>query len=247
MKNKKVLILTGCQDDLKNGYDGSYHEVLDLTLKSKINYAQKYNYDFLILRSFKEDKENILKRNDNHIGFLRVLEVFKMLQYYDIVMWLDGDALITNNDISIDKFGINDEQFLYISWDWMNKNLGYQSFSEYKHYFSAGNFIFNKTPMLENFIKYFYEHASYFPEEQMLMNTIYSETEFKKNISILDHSFLNGVPEFVYDYDEWKDLKNRTGYSIKNPWKKNYFLAHICGLNNKNRIKLIKQNFKEFI
>ena len=247
MKNKKVLILTGCQDDLKNGYDGSYHELLSLTLKSKIDYAQKYNYDFLILRSFKEDKENILKRKDNYNGFLRILEIFKLLNHYDIVMWLDADALITNSDISIDQFGINEDQFLYVSWDWMNKNVSYQSISGYTHYFSVGNFIFNKTPLLENFIKCFCDNAYYFAEEQMLMNTIYSETEFKKNISILDHSFLNGVPEFVYDYDEWKDLKNRTDYSIENPWKKNYFLAHICGLNNKNRIKSIKQNFKEFI
>jgi hypothetical protein len=245
-KDKKVLIVTGVEDLNYIEYNNSYHELLDITLKSKIKYAQKHNYDLLTLRSFKKDTKNLLDREDNHFGFLRVLNVFEMMDLYDVVMWIDGDALITNDSMSIYDLGVNDEHFFYASWDWMN-NLKPYSSGLYKHYFSMGNFIINKTKNLKDFIKCFYENAKFFDEEQCLMNNIYSKTDFKKFMNILDHKFLNGVPQENFEYQEWNDIINRTNFNLPNPWKHSYFLAHVCGIKNENRISLIKKYYKDYI
>lgn len=246
-QDKKVLILTGAEDYTNVNSEDSYLSVLELTLKSKKEYAKKHNYDLAVLNSLGKDEKNLLERNNNHSGFLRVLRAFEKLKNYDIVMWIDADALITNQNISIFDFGINDDQFLYASWDWMNDNKPYHNISGYSHFFSAGNFIFNKTKNIDNFINLFCTNAKYFQEEQMLLNLIYYKTQFNSNIKILDHKFLNGVPKEVFEYEEWINIIKRTDFTLPTPWSSNFFLSHVCGIKNKNRIDLIKKYYKDYI
>ena len=60
MKSKKTLILTGTTDILRipTETDNSYKELLQLTLPSMQRYAEKYDYDLLVMRSFGEDSHN---------------------------------------------------------------------------------------------------------------------------------------------------------------------------------------------
>lgn len=199
------------------------------------------------MRSLGKDENNLLNRNDNYNGFLKILRIAENLKNYDIVMWLDADALITNQNISVFDFGINDNQFLYASWDWMNNNEPYYSISGYGHFFSAGNLIFNKTKNLDKFMNCFYKNAKYFPEEQTLINTIYNWTELKDNIKILNHKFLNAVPKEVFEYEEWNDIIKRTNFNLPVAWDPTSFLMHVCGIKNKNRISLIKKYYSKYI
>ena len=152
MKNKRVLLLTGTTDILRspNETDNTMEEVFDLTLPSKQRYAKKYGYDLLSLRSFGSDKQNIFK--DKHLGFLRALRAFEMLEHYNIVMWIDADSIITNDNFSINDFQIDENHSFYASWDW--NNVG--------HSFSTGNFIIHKTKNTNNRCFIVLKHILYY-------------------------------------------------------------------------------------
>jgi hypothetical protein len=76
MKNKRVLLLTGTSDVLKDTHykdDNSMEEVFDLTLPSKQKYVKKHGYDILSMRSFGYDNRNIF--NESEYGFIGFMEM----------------------------------------------------------------------------------------------------------------------------------------------------------------------------
>jgi hypothetical protein len=236
---KRILIMSGASDsENKKDDEYNFYNLLNLTLKSKIDYANKHNYDLMIIRDFGVDYKNKLQRTDSNIGFLRALRVFEEIENYDTIMWVDGDSIITNPEYKIEDFQIDENTTFYASWDWMHTSP-YIS-ANYVHYFSLGNFIINKTKFLENFIKVFYDHAKFFPEEQFTINTLYHYTDLKNTIKILDHKFLGAVPIQIEKI--WNDHKK-----LINPWDEQCFLAHFTGIPNKDRINIIKQDFSKYI
>jgi len=240
MNNKRILILTGATDDGKvySSTESTYSEVLEMTLPSKQRYALKHGYDFMVLRTFGNDKKNKLQRNDYNVGFIRVLRAIEMLEYYDSVMWLDGDSIITNDKFSIDDFSIDDENTLYASWDWMNKTPYING--SYFHAFSMGNFIVHNSKNLNVFTNMFFNAAAkHFSDEQFTLNALYAQTPIQNTIKILDHKFLGGVPKQVEDI--WKSRK------LVDPWTEEFFLAHFTGISNKNRIDIMKNYFGKYL
>ena len=237
MNNKRVLILTGTTDMFRspNETDNTMEEVFDLTLPSKQRYAKKYGYDLLSLRSFGSDKRNIFK--DNHIGFLRALRAFEMLDYYDTVMWIDADSIITNYNFSINDFQIDETHSFYASWDW--NNIG--------HSFSTGNFITHKTENTNNLINSFLTKgkqvadSNTWGEEQIRLNFLYNSTH-KNDIKILEHKFLHTIPNRKMFRGIW-DGRPETKF----PWAEDSFLVHIGGIPNKNRIEVAQTSFKEYL
>ena len=143
----RVLLITGTTDIVRNPEDLSMTEVFDLTLPSKQRYAKKHGYDLLSLRSFGEDKNKVF--GSKKIGFLRVVCCFEMLQYYDTVMWIDADAIITNHNYKIEDF-INGDPTLTVSWDWDGKNT-----------FSTGNFILRNTEKTKELFNMFLRVGTY--------------------------------------------------------------------------------------
>lgn len=240
IKNKqRILILSGAED--QKGDDPTVTDMFNLTIPSKQKYAQTHGYDLSIIRSFGIDKNNKLERPDNnHVGFLRVLRALELLPYYDIVMWVDGDSIITNNNLSINDFPLDDDHSFYVSWDWMHKEP-YRN-GNYVHRFSLGNFILKNTNKINEFSNMFYHYAKYFPEEQHELNTLYDSTILHENIKILDHNFLGGVPQQVETLPVWK-----TRGKIVEPWNKTHFLAHLTGISNQDRISILKQDFVEYL
>ena len=136
--NKRVLVLTGSDNDafkLCGDTDAKIAEISEMTSTSKQKFAKKNGYDFMFLRSFGKDRNNIF--SEKHIGQLRFLRTIEMLKDYDAVFWIDADSLITNLDYKLEDF--MDENHCFVaSWDWMHK------FS-----FSTGNFIVQKTPEID--------------------------------------------------------------------------------------------------
>jgi len=239
MDNKRVLLITGASDSekLSNNYD-SWTNVLNKTLPSKERYAKKHNYDYYVLRSFGSDKHNKLQRTDNHIGFLRVLNSFILLENYDIVMWIDGDSIITNENMKLEDFGIDDEHCFYASWDWMHKTP-YTNGHGYHHAFSLGNFIITNTKHTFEFYNTFCQLAKHFSDEQQTLNMIYAGTELSNKIKILDHKYLGGAPV---------ELQLHVGgRQVIEPWSPEYFLCHFTGMSNKHRLDLMNNKFKEYL
>ena len=143
--NKRVLIITGTTDMGKgllpgwpSAEDRTMEDVFDLTLPSKQRYCKKHGYDLLSLRSFGTDKKNRFK--DNDIGALRVLRTIEISEYYDVVMWIDADSIITNDNLTIEDFPLDDNCCFYASWDWNGKSS-----------MSTGNFIIKPNKHLEYF------------------------------------------------------------------------------------------------
>ena len=228
--SKNVLIITGYTDLTIPTDDNTMKEVFDLTLPSKQRYANKHGYDLLSMRSFGTDKDNKFKKND--IGFLRADIAFKMIQYYDIVMWIDADSVITNDKYSISDFYLDEDHCFYASWDWNGKNS-----------FSTGNFIVTNTKNTQTFISFYNQVCMKFPHEQDTLNALYINSPFRNIIKILDHKFLGAVPHIdMYGKELWKDRM-----PIPYPWNSDCFLSHLTGISNKDRIRILNDFYKDYL
>lgn len=235
---KRVLILTGTTEDIvlhKNLNDNKMQEVFELTLPSKQKYAMKYGYDLLTMRSFGNDDRNNFK--DIQLGCLRLYRTFQMLENYDVVMWLDADAIVTNNRYSIEDFLAEDKAF-YASYDWV-----------WKESFSTGNVIIQRTQqtseLFSMFLKIGKQVADHMMSEQLAMNWINKNTSLSNTFGILEHKYLNAVPECLIETPTWKADNNRRG--IVSPWNKDCFLAHLTGCSNQDRVIVLTEKFKEFL
>lgn len=230
---QKVLIISGTTDILTNPSlnEETFKNVADTTIKSKLDYANQNRYDFLYLNDFGVDIKN--RYNSTQIGYLRILKVFDTIENYDYVVWIDADALITNKNLRIEDFPIDDCVFC-CSYDWN----GYYSLN-------TGNFILKNTERTKIFIDQFYNVSKNYnmPEEQATINKLFSLPETKNNIKVLDHGFLNAVPSV--------DIVNKKIWGNKpvppNPWKFGNFLVHATGLPNSERIRIFKEHFKDYL
>lgn len=237
MSNKKVLVLTGTSEILRipEETDNTFEEVFDLTLPSKQRYAKKHGYDLLALRSFGSDSNRLF--DDTELGFLRELRAFEMLSYYDIVMWIDADSIITNDNYSINDFQLDEDHCFYASWDWPGKRT-----------ISTGNFIVQKCNSTNQMFNLFLQVGKHVKDtnqwgsEQTTMNIIHKQTDMGKHIKVLDHKFLGSIPSkqmFKGIWDQRADPPH--------PWTNDSFLCHITGVPNKNRIDVINTSFERFI
>jgi lipopolysaccharide biosynthesis glycosyltransferase len=241
---KNVLILTGADEKM--------HDVLDLTIPSKLKYARKYGYDFMTLSSFRKYPEyNINSSNDViDLAFSRTIYMFQMLEHYDVIMWLDGDSIITNDNYNIETF-LTEEHCLYFSYDWAVAEDGSTNHSG----FNAGNFILQSTKEINELFSGFVNTAQYYLNDvgtdQACFNAMYKFTEFKKYIKILDHKYLNSVPESILTTSVWSSCTSRSGpnrtHTIVNPWTENSFIAHLTGCSAEDRVQLLKGYFQKFL
>lgn len=244
---KKVLIITGYTDIARDYNDASHEELFELTLPSKQKYAKKQGYDLLTMRSFGDGSPYGLTKNYSptisnlyreHIGFLRAIIAFEMLFIYETVFWIDADSIITNHDYDLNSFGVNAKKTLYASYDW-----------EWKNSFSAGNFILHRTPVWREFFGLFlnlaiHQFKDHPAQEQATLNFIHKNTNMSETIQVLDHKYLGAVPKELENTNTWISSKRP---KINWPWDKTCFLSHVAGLPNNERIKVIKNNFSEYI
>ncbi len=238
--SKRVLIMTGASDILRQnqipnwGEDGvSYYDVLDATNPSKIKYAKKHNYDFLCMRSFGSAPE--LQIKETEIGFLRTLAAFENLNKYDVVMWVDADAIITNQEMSIDKFPLEEDVTFYASYDWMGKGS-----------FSTGNFIIQKTKHLSQFFHLFINiYKQINSHEQDALNAMYYQTNANSTIKILECEYLNSFHEEIINTPTWSSGRNPISPHCF--WKEGCFLSHLGGITNSERLNMLNSFYKEYL
>jgi hypothetical protein len=148
-------------------------------------------------------------------------------------MWIDADALITNPNMVVEDFLIDDSLF-YCSYDWYGK-----------HNLNTVNFILKNTPYTKLFMDIFYEisKSANLPEEQATINAMYAVPTLKPSIKVLEHKFLNAVPSVNLIKPEiWKRKPAPTA-----PWQQGNFLLHATGLPNSERIRIFNECFKEYL
>lgn len=231
--NKKVLILTGTTDILKEKYynhDISMEEVFDLTLASKQNYAKKHGYDLMAMRSFGIDTRNIF--TDNDIGQLRFIRSMEMLAFYDAVFWIDADSLITNLNYKLEDF-VDETITFAASYDWMHT-----------HTFSSGNFIVQKNNNSDLLLNTFYNIGKHFNSEQETLNYICNVWRGNniQSMKVLEHKYLGATPTKAQYAAGWETRAEPIG-----PWTEDSFLVHMTGASNSNRIRLLNTYFKKYL
>ena len=231
----RTLIITGSEESMWN--------VLDLTLNSKYKWCQANGYDILIKRTWPDKPKLNFKGDLNHLGFLRAVACFEQLRYYDVVMWLDGDSIITNQNYKIEDF-IDYEHSFFASYNWMFTETPTGEFT-------TGNFILTNTNSqdVENLYIKFIEVSKHFLnhvcQELITLNTIYKEPNFKRMMKILPHKYLNSCPNLIAETPTWKNDTSRG--RIVSPWNEESFLAHLTGCSNQERYDMLTTYFKSYI
>jgi len=220
----KTLILTGS--------DNKMFDVLDLTLKSKIEYCTKHGYDLMVKKQWSDITELNFNAEKN-IGFIRVFTAFQMLSIYDLVMWIDADAFITNFNYKIEDIANSDHCF-FVSRDWVFDK------DDMNGTFNSGNFILKKTSQTESLFQSFAQvsqsYLNHVMQDQHVLNYLYFSGIQFKNMKIVDKKYLNSVPELMFETETWKGRK-----PIANPWTKDCFIAHLTGALNEERIKVFNK------
>lgn len=239
---KKVLVLTGS--------DSNMHTVLDLTIPSKIKYTQKHGYDFQMLRSFKELPEFGNLDGGINNGFTRTIQAFQMLEHYDVVMWLDGDSIITDDTYCVEDF-LQQDCVVHVSYDWPVASDG----STGHMGFGFGNFILQNTSdtltVFNTFLQVSQRYLNDGGADQACFNAIYNQTPLRSCFKVLEHRYLNAVPEVVLTTEVWASDPNRVGpnrtFPIVSPWTDTSFLAHLTGCTTQDRITLLQTHFKKYL
>ena len=220
----KTLILTGSDNKMFN--------LLDLTLKSKIEYCTKHGYDLMVKKQWSDITELNFSAEKN-IGFVRVFTAFQMLSIYDFVVWIDADAFITNFDYKIEDIANSDHCF-FVSRDWVFDK------DDINGTFNTGNFILKKTSQIESFFQSFAQvsqsYLNHVMQDQQALNHLYLSGMQSRNMKIVDKKYLNSVPELMFETETWKGRK-----PIANPWTKDCFIAHLTGALNEERIKVFNK------
>lgn len=231
----RTLVITGSEQSMWN--------VLDLTLPSKYKWCQKYGYDILVKRTWPAKPKFNFEADLKHLGFLRVIACFEQLKYYDNVMWLDGDSIITNQEYKIEDF-IDDEHCFFASYNWMVSESPTGEFT-------TGNFVIKQTPQtdIEHLYNTFLQVSQHFLghicQELATLNTIYKSPDYYKMIKVLPHKYLNACPNTLMDTQTWKGDKSRNG--IESPWNEESFLAHLTGCTTAERYELLTTQFKPYL
>jgi hypothetical protein len=231
--NKRILLVTGYGKQSLDAYysagDLTIKEIADMTLPSKLRYVNKHGYDLLSIQDFGEDKEKNFE--ESNMGFLRVSRTADMLKYYDIVLWVDADSIITNDEIKIENFPLEENIAFYASYDWNGR-----------YSISAGNFLFVKNHNTDNFLNVLYSLNGKAPNEQVAMNYLYFNTPLKNMMKILDHDYLNAAPSKEMYAEQWA-----TRADIPYHWNKNSFLCHLTGASNIHRKRILNTYFKNYL
>jgi hypothetical protein len=238
--NKKVLVLTGGTDEFKSKEctDLFIKDVLKLTNPSKERYAKKHGYDFINLTSLGSDLRGVASNKE--LGVQRLFRVFDYLILYDVVMWIDADALITNDDYDILKIGLDENHLFYASNVWNGHHLNDVP------YFSTGNFMIQKTKNIQEFIEYFYHVYSNlnksFREEQHTLNLLHKFTDIGNKFKIVSNDIFDSIPSQEMYQPYWKP-----GLPIIHQWKHGNFLVHLTGVSNMGRVEILNNYFKEYL
>jgi len=174
-----------------------------------------------------------------------------MLEHYEVVLWIDGDAAITDTSIKIEDI-INDTQSFYASYDWACS----KDTPRGHHCFSTGNFILQRTEKTAELYAKFYEASRFFLDdqgaEQSTLNYLYNTDDtLRSEFCILSQQYLNAVPETILETSTWRSDPNRTGSTsnmhIVSPWNSTSFLVHLTGCSNGDRVEQLTKYFSKYI
>jgi hypothetical protein len=210
MKDPKIIVYTL--------FNEKYYELANITVPNKMEYCEKYNYDF----QYRAEKFFY-----THIGFEkihRVLELFEK-ENFDILYWCGADTLITNFNIKITDL-IDDEHDFFICGDANGIN--------------ADSFVIKNTPKARCLLQevldfqlnnnYLYEKEDKYLNEQETLD-MFINNEYKDITKIYPQRVMNSYDYNLYPTnhfgEQFKDKKDYLGNDGN--WQPEDFLIHFPG------------------
>ena len=210
-----------------------YKECMKLGIESKIKYCKKHGYDFI-------DDESVYHEEgkDRPIAWSKILMVKKYLPYYDYVVWMDADTMITNDEIKLEDYikeHIDVREFLF------TRDISYKInsgvfFVKYSHLsFQFLDLIYSKKEYIDshtweqeainyihdNNINNFHEYSVILPvEKQHLFNCCIG---FYKQGMFLIHFYgprnMEWVNKGMRDFCPWKrEDESEDVYNGRKDW-----------------------------
>lgn len=187
LPDKKIALVTMYDDNCK-----SYAQLSDITKKE---YCRLHNYDYICM------KQNAAPGKHPVWGKIRVVR--DLLNTYDIVIWVDADAIIANKNFNIQPY-IIDNFDLYISQD--NNGI------------NTGIFIIKNTETGKKILDQIwnsYRQFQYVTFRQQACLGYLWKTKYGPNIRILPHKLINS-------YDDIYPQRDRV-----NIYKQGDFILHL--------------------
>jgi len=205
----KILVLTGA--------DAAMAEVHAMTVASKREWAAARGYDFLELRQWNAAPA---------IVWQKMSWIEQMLRIYDVVVWLDADALVTNPLFSVESLKTGEAVF-HISEDWGPCDPGDEWW-----WFNTGNMVVQRAVGMEALWKAIWQLGreqwlDRWGFEQSTLQALKRDPNYARFIQVLPGKVLNAVPRCVQP-------------TTRHPWDASCFLAHITGVPNARRVEILK-------
>ncbi len=225
VRNKimKIAILDCCNIN--------YSDILQITKKSKSNYAKKYDMDFVI-HNFSD-----LSDRTQHWG--RILGIKKHLPEYDYILYLDTDTLILNYSFDIR--------------DLIKENLNYNILTgplPHEGHIGTNGIIIKNDRWSIDFLEVWFNQKQF----------IDSPYHGYPSCGINDDGGFNAPPDqwkffeqsaFHYLYDTNLDFRQRIKllprkylHAVKTTYKKGDFLIHCPGMSKEEKIVFLKTHLK---
>jgi len=212
-KDKKIAIVTL--------FDHNYSDLSKISIKNKIEYVNKHNYDFIYF-------EDVIDKT-RPPRWSKVKAVETILKDYDWVWWIDIDALIMEFDIMLESLIDDDYDMIFTS----NTNS----------YLSNGSCFFKNSHVSFNFLMDCYDlqhdclknvNVNVFDHEQQSMRQLLLNVdEYKSKSKLINERCCNSFcvtenAQVLSVYPQWN--------SDANIYQKGDFVIHFCGRSFSERI-----------
>lgn len=212
-KDKKIAIVTL--------FDHNYSELATMSIKNKIEYANKHNYDFIYF-------DDIIDKT-RPPQWSKVKAVESILKDYDWVWWIDIDTLIMEFDIMLESLIDDNYDLIFTS-------------NEYS-YLSNGSSFFKNTQLTFDFLSDCYDlkhdclknvNVNVFDHEQQSMRQlILNVDKYKSKSKLIDERCCNSFcvtenEQVLSIYPSWN--------LDSNIYQKGDFVIQFCGRSFSERI-----------
>jgi hypothetical protein len=190
-----------------------YQDLADLTDAPKIEYCNRYGYEFFVL---KETKYSPIM-GFNKIAY--VLDIFKQRPDIEWLLFSECDAMITNLTVSIDD-KIDPDYHFILPVDRLNLN--------------SGNFLARNSPEGRAYLQMIVDSEPEYvnrdwAEQQVIIDTI---EEYSNIVKIVPQRYMNSYEPAIYDYcDARFDIMGNSA-----AWEPGDWIVHWPGTYKPTRI-----------
>jgi hypothetical protein len=192
-------------------FDSGFHPLTDITIPNLVEYCKRWGYSMYLGEPFKDV--------DARDTFERIIYAYHLLQDkgYDAVMWIDGDAIITNHNIRIED-RIADHKFV-IAADIHGYNAGV---------FMAANYSLTKQFLfaINHLGKPLTGHHP-FREQESIVRYL-SFPPYQNLATVLPQRMMNSYLNEFYGRPIWMDGN----------WEPGDWILHLPGMSLEQRVAI---------